>query len=753
MLRLRRIEIDNFALFDRLVLEPSTDSEQPLTVIRAENGSGKTTFLRAVLWGMYGEQGLPGDRTSHYSVHPAWWVPDTEGIETEVAIEFETDGSTRHHQEGGVKTSVYRLSRTVRTVGKPASGRDEPDFRRVDEKTSLMERQGDGVWLPHSAGVDTVVGQLLPWELRDFFVMDADEATDFVGGTESKVVRRDVVEKKTTDAVRSLLGIEVFEGATVRLRRIARKLGREATAAVGDRDLNMLQAEQDDLERQKESLEETLRQERERRADLTERLEGCREQLEAELMRVGAFDALVEASRRAKLQKAAAAERQRSGLALLSSALESTDLLAPLLAGPLRKVCGGLRPLYDSGAIPLRHVAYVRQLLRDGTCVCGQDLVADGGRRQKVEEQLEQAAAQEKEASYLSELYEVASAMLMRAENSEWVARQRGQAAEVALAERELQEAALEDQDTKKKIDRIDREKVRVLRDELAAIESRLDDLKRVIGRHEDLHTEAANALSSVQKTVAQRQRNEVAAADSRDAEDLAELAVEILSESYQAIQDQQVADLSSRMNHLFGQMAASVTEDDFDAGEAAKASLRMIDEVGIRPVEGRPDRYEIYALNGRGRAMPPTEINGASRRVLALSFILALCAESRTHAPLIADSLLNSMSGAVRRNTLRVTVRNSDQPILLLTGADLESPAEVESVRTYGGAAYTLTGQWDALEAGKGGDVVNWTESKNVALLCRCGPREYCAICERTGQAGSPGWVARLGKRGDGRR
>ena len=32
---------------------------------------------------------------------------------------------------------------------------------------------------------------------------------------------------------------------------------------------------------------------------------------------------------------------------------------------------------------------------------------------------------------------------------------------------------------------------------------------------------------------------------------------------------------------------------------------------------------------------MPPIEINGASRRVLALSFVLALCAESQTYAPL----------------------------------------------------------------------------------------------------------------------
>ena len=59
------------------------------------------------------------------------------------------------------------------------------------------------------------------------------------------------------------------------------------------------------------------------------------------------------------------------------------------------------------------------------------------------------------------------------------------------------------------------------------------------------------------------------------------------------------------------------------------KATIRMIAEVGLRRV---PDsnHFEIYALNARGRAMPPVEINGASRRVLALSFVLALCEDER---------------------------------------------------------------------------------------------------------------------------
>ena len=235
---------------------------------------------------------------------------------------------------------------------------------------------------------------------------------------------------------------------------------------------------------------------------------------------------------------------------------------------------------------------------------------------------------------------------------------------------------------------------------------------------------------------------------DLREARDLeayqetAKILVRILDQAYATIRDGQVNELGKEMNYLFAKMAANVIDDDAVEGDRHKATLRMIASVGLRPLEGESGQFEIFALNSRGRSMPPTEINGASRRILALSFVLALCKVSRTYAPLVADSLLNFMSGSVRTNTLRVTAETASQPILLLTGSDLESRNEVELVARYAGATYTLTGQWQHVD--HGGDVVNQTDARQVSLVCRCGPREFCKICERQGQSGNPGWTHR---------
>ena len=743
MLRFRRIEIDNFVCFNDIVIEPSIDPERRLTVLRAENGSGKTTFLRALRWGMYGEKGLPGDST-RFSLHPSWWQPNDDGIKTKTTIEFETDGSTRYSTEGSPITTVYHLVRSVTTVGKPTARGDEPDFRRINEQTQLMVKEGDGTWTPHTMGVDVVVEQLLPWNLRDFFVMDADEATDFVGGSENKVMNRQEVINKTTAAVHSLLGIDVFRKASKRVEDMARAFGAQATKAIGNTDLNALQDELDQLRVEAAELTEKISGQQTQKTELEDQLRRRRNDLETELKDIGAAEELGIRLAENRRRYSQATKERGTTLSHLAGTLESTNLLASLARSEIAAAYAMLRPLYERGHIPLKHLSFVRDLLESGTCVCGQDLSEDGSHRRRVEDQIAESAKQEEHANYLGQLHDAAKSLMDRAVATNWDNRSTQLAGDLAALDKDLVDLGLEAQDIDKKLGELDEEEIQVIRGEIEALETQVENCNRNLAIDEAALPPLTSKIDSHEKQIHQRQRNERAAADKRAAETMAKLVVDVLNRAYGTIQAEQVGELSRRMNRLFAQMAANVSDDDFDEIQRNKATLKMIAEVGLRPVDDKPDDYEIYALNSRGRSMPPIEINGASRRVLALSFVLALCAESRTYAPLIADSLLNFMSGAVRRNTLRVAAENSRQPILLLTGSDLQAPSEAEIVAQYAGATYTLTGQWDAIDAGSGGDVVHWTEQRPVSLVCPCGPRQYCDICERDGQAGSPEWSRR---------
>ena len=86
-MRIERIQINNFKLLEDVALDLSTALTRPLTAIRAENGSGKTSLLHAMLWGFYGRQGLPKFATDMRFSSTA--KPHGVQVKTRVMVEFE----------------------------------------------------------------------------------------------------------------------------------------------------------------------------------------------------------------------------------------------------------------------------------------------------------------------------------------------------------------------------------------------------------------------------------------------------------------------------------------------------------------------------------------------------------------------------------------------------------------------------------------------------------------------------------------
>ncbi len=741
MLLIRRIEISNFVCFDNIEIIPSTNQEKPLTVIRAENGSGKTTLLRAIRWGMYGEKGLPGI-PGHFSLHPAMWKPDADGIETKVSILFETDGSSRNNMEGAFGNTEYELRRTVTTLGKTPDNREDPDFRRVNEETQLLVRQHDGSWIPHEHGVERVIEELLPADLQDFFVMDADEAADFVGGSENKIIKRRDVIAKTSFAVRALLGLEIFETATGRVQTLAHDFGRAASKASGNRELNEQQAELDGLHRKLVGLDKRLKVSRLEKADIDDRLTRERGRLEAVIGNLGAHDELKERLKENDARTTHANKERRKAVGELAGELSAIELLASLAKDEISEVRNVLQPLYDDGSIPIRHLTFVKSLLEKGTCVCGQDLTSQSDYRRHIEHMVEQSSGNEVKANYLAQVLHAANVLDRYGDGEAWKRRCEDRERTLADLDDEIDNLTQTRRDIDARLDSIDNEEVENIRSLINMLQTKSSNLGRELVSDQDTHDQSRKRANKLEADTRVAHRRQAQARDLETHESTASALVQILRTAYARIRDDQVSELSTEMNTLFMKMAANVVDDEQVEHGQHKATLKMIAEVGLRSLEDAPGEYEIYALNSRKRSMPPTEINGASRRILALSFVLGLCRVSRTMAPLVADSLLNFMSGSVRTNTLQVTAETASQPILLLTGSDLEAQNDVDLVAHYAGVTYTLTGQWQY--TGYGGDVVNQTDERQISLLCSCGPRQFCNVCERNGQSENPQWARR---------
>ena len=339
-----------------------------------------------------------------------------------------------------------------------------------------------------------------------------------------------------------------------------------------------------------------------------------------------------------------------------------------------------------------------RGFWRKGVCVCGEDLDC---RRfviaKHVMAVIAQSDGKEEKANYLAQVLHSATALHRYQDASEWEARCSENESLLGELDEEVRNLDQDERDMDAKLRKVDDEEVQVARGEIEMLEGSLRKVDRDLssGNQDSLERsrKELNELDGVIRvsTSGVRGRRVI----SNAYHETSAVLVRILDSAYASIRDEQIRELGDEMNRLFARTAQNVVDDDALEGDRPKATLRMIERVGLKSLEGESRKFEIFALNSRGRSMPPTEINGASRRILALSFVLSLCKVSRTHAPLVADSLLNFMSGSVRTNTLRVTAETASQPILLLTGSDLESENEVELVSQYGGATYTLTGQW----------------------------------------------------------
>ena len=147
-----------------------------------------------------------------------------------------------------------------------------------------------------------------------------------------------------------------------------------------------------------------------------------------------------------------------------------------------------------------------------------------------------------------------------------------------------------------------------------------------------------------------------------------------ILQRAYERITDEEVKEVSRRMNTMFLEMIGV----DKDQGAIIRRA-----EVS--------EEFDIIVWGPHDRKLDPDrDLNGASRRALTVAFILALARVSEVDAPNVIDTPLGMTAGYVRHSMLRTAVRESSQLVLLLTHDEIAGCEEIVDDKC--GVVYTLT-------------------------------------------------------------
>lgn len=701
----------NFRLLRDATVEFSTDPDRPVTVIRAENESGKTTMLTALQWAFFGDGALPKSAGGKpYRLHPIDWDAAAQPqVDISVEVHFEvTKSATLMFGPSISTTERYWLRRScVEEVG-PGN-----DGQRVRQDLTLHRVTDDGY-----AEVKNPTAELedmLPSALREVFFTDGDRALVFVEA------HKDLKRQKVESAIKGLLGVGLMEKAGEHIRAVLAQIRRDVKESAADAELEQVIAAQEQLDRTEQQHRETVL----RVDDDALRLGTQIQEYDAKItnaLRLGdrakTAQQLAEAKARLDRSRKALATATQEFSALLQDDALSLALLAPHVA----RAAEQLGSLKQQGTIPKSFLPILQQRLALGQCICGASLAGGTEAHDHVVALIKRNREQDEVLDRLTTL-NVAAARYedaLRGGQGGWTALCSRMFQRRAEAEAELSSAQRAVSELEAQLQRIPESDV----GELLRLKHEAEDQKSRLGREKataeaelrQIEREKQKLAARYEQLTRSKRRFLRQKAFERAARDIQE----VVAGTHQVLKTEKLEEVSHEMTQLFLRMIKADPEQ----------------QGIIRQAEITPD-FDIVVTGPEGFHLDPdVDLNGASRRALTLAFILALTEVSGVTAPNVIDTPLGMTSGEVRRSIFEVAATTASQLVLFLTRDEITGIEDL--IDRYAGVELTMTNtaHYPAMlehDPGTG---------RLEVLVCHCSHRQTCHVCARKSDVDS---VSRL--------
>lgn len=368
-MRLQSITLTNFRQFQGIqTFDLSSTSLRPVSLIFGANGAGKTTFLNAFTWALYGTMSDDVEHQDRIVTDSVWRaLPIGDSAEVSVEVRFDHEGRN------------YRVLRR-------ASPRKESD----QQSTPSPEVQ---LWTTTADGSSEIVGapqetiySILPRGVSRFFFFNGERIENLVKKGAYAEVQQDI---------KLLLDLEQVERALVHLPKVDRRLTQDLKKRGGDRASEIQTAIDGFRERETTAREElkvlegdlaTLAEERERVTDLL-RQHAAAAPIQAQRDAVTKELEDARAARDTALAERATLVASRGFLAFTETLGEKTQAMADRL--------------YQKGALPapLKR-EFVDQLLEEGACICGTPLTEHAAPWEHVKDWRQRAGLQAVETAW-----------------------------------------------------------------------------------------------------------------------------------------------------------------------------------------------------------------------------------------------------------------------------------------------------------------------------------------------------------------
>ena len=703
-MRLDSAQIKNFKLLEDVALQFSSDPDRPLTVIRAENGSGKTSVLYALRWGMYGEQGIPPQmRLTSTAMAPG------QSVHVQVRLDFTT---TDPYSDVEAR---YRLIRTCEEIPKEGDR-----FERGNERRRLLRSTERGEEEIDSNAIDGWISTMLPLSLAEVFFTNGDDVQRFISsGQQAEQERQEAVHK----AIRQLLGLEYVENAERHLVYVARKMKSELAATGGE----ALKSAQENLN----GVEDKITEQKGNLSAQSLRIDGVDEQIrrdESELESIKGFGDLDTIQARIHTIEEDIKHLETEEIRIrnqMKEYLRSEDISRNFIEDKLQVGLAKLRDLADRNVIPGTSIEVLRDRLQLGVCICGEELEEGHSRHTHVKHLIDRQQEITPQLQRLTALWHEARNRI----NSMPVADETSNFEKVTLLREQFTQCRdrqrrkdAELTNEREKRGQIDEERIQVLTQRLQSSRGKLSKFHQEYGQISGLIQQLEEQRKLCEERVAGEERKADLSKTLRRRSSVAADLVKLTQGTLVHLKSIYVQRVSALLNDLFlGIVGADPTVD-----------ANVFTGVSIN------EKYDIIIHTFEGRTLDAdTELNGASQRALTLSFIWALMEVAETRAPRIIDTPLGMTSGAVKQRMVETLTKPVDstglpyQVVLFMTRSELRDIEPLITDRAGTITTLTCSEHYPV-------DLVNdWGAGISVVRTCECNHTEVCHVCERRNDAG----------------
>ncbi|MFJ1869828.1 AAA family ATPase [Streptomyces sp. KS_5] len=368
-MKLQSITLTNFRQFRGVqTFDLSSDSLKPVSLLFGANGAGKTTFLNAFTWVLYGSMSDDVEEQDRM-VTDSVWRDLAIGQSTEVAVDLRLD------HEG----QDYRVLRC-------ASLRKESDLQpKPSPEVQLWTTKADGSSEVVNAPQEAILS-ILPRGVSRFLFFNGERI--------EKLVKKGAYAEVKQD-IKVLLEMQHVERALEHLPKVDRRLTQELKKYGGDK-ASEIQTDIDDLRERETTARGNLEGLEADLATLTEEREAV-----TDLLRQHAVAAPIQAQRDSVTKELEEARSARDAAVAERANLVATRGFLAFTQALAENTLATADGLYQKGALPapLKR-EFVDQLLEQGACICGTPLVEHTAVFDHVKEWRQRAGLQAVETAW-----------------------------------------------------------------------------------------------------------------------------------------------------------------------------------------------------------------------------------------------------------------------------------------------------------------------------------------------------------------